>query len=108
MTKEQILEEIRDQLIKGGDWEVKLNNKELEQMEQVGGEDQGTEYYVVWKIPGETRDMFVRASAHYTSYDGTDWSEAQIEFVEPYQKSITAWKTAKEAYNDEFQQVVNE
>ena len=59
------------------------------EVEQYGGEGQGDEYYVVFKI----EDRLFKKDAWYSSYDGTDWDECgPVYEVESFQKTITDYR----------------
>ena len=60
-------------------------------VEEHGGEDQGTEWYVVYKF--EDHDVYIKVSGYYTSYNGTDFDGgwACCSDVKPTEKTITVY-----------------
>lgn len=63
----------------------------IECVEQRGGEGEGDEYWIVFKI-GE---RYFRKNAFWVSWDGVDW-EGSIEEVRPEQQTVTVWKAIHE------------
>lgn len=58
--------------------------------EQVGGEDQGREYFTVYKFSNTKNTAFVKFDGWYSSYDGCDFDEAYV--VRPEQVLETIYK----------------
>lgn len=58
---------------------------EFEVVDSYGGEGQGETWYVVANL--KDWGFFIRIDAHYQSYDGVDYGEADISEVKP--KTIT-------------------
>lgn len=60
----------------------------LKVVHEWGGEGEGTSIgYVV-----QVENRYFRISGIYDSWEGTEWSWADFDEVEPYQKTITDWK----------------
>lgn len=76
-------------------WEKVLPEIQIEVKEQKGGEDQGSEYYVILQVTKDGKTMLVMVSGYYSSYDGTDWSYADVSEVEAYQKTVTDYREVK-------------
>lgn len=59
---------------------------------QEGGEGQGDQYFVVWKLTDENGDeYYFRADGYYSSYEGVEWDGAELRQVQPRQKTITVY-----------------
>ena len=50
-------------------------------VDSYGGEDQGTDWYVVWNFTDH--DVYIRIDAYYTSYEGTDFENSKFLQVYP-------------------------
>lgn len=74
------LEEFRNFLLK--------NSLVVNHVEQVGGMDQGSHYYVIWECDGH----YFRNITHYASHYGiSDWFGVKEVF--PHTKQVTYYKT---------------
>jgi hypothetical protein len=63
-----------------------------EEVDQVGGEDEGSHWHSVKYF--KDHDVYIKVTGWYSSYDGTDfesWDEACSE-VQPQQKTITVYE----------------
>lgn len=63
---------------------------EIEEVEQYGGEDMGSEYYVVQYF--KDHDVYIRTDGYYSSYNGTDWEDGYGCEVRPKEKTITVYE----------------
>ena len=70
-----------------------LGDFKLELMEDYGGEDQGSEYWAVWKFTLEDEVAewveYVKFDGYYQSYNGADYQG--WEFVTPKKVMVTEW-----------------
>ena len=66
-----------------------INWKEVE---QYGGEDQGSTWYSVKYFPDH--DVYIRVDGYYSSYNGTDFNgwDDDCKEVRPKQKTITVYE----------------
>lgn len=55
-----------------------------------GGEDQGSDYWCVWKFSKDGEDCFVKFYGWYASHYGTDYRG--YKFVTPQQKLVTVYR----------------
>jgi hypothetical protein len=55
-----------------------------------GGEDQGSDYWCVWKFSKDNEECFVKFYGWYASHYGTDYQG--WTFVTPAQKLITVYE----------------
>ena len=55
-----------------------------------GGEDQGSDYWCVWKFSKGNEECFVKFYGWYASHYGTDYQG--YKFVTPQQKTITVYQ----------------
>lgn len=60
------------------------------EIDQYGGEDQGSTWYSVKHFVDH--DVYIKTSGYYTSYHGTDFEEGYGEEVKPTQKTITVYE----------------
>ena len=62
------------------------------EVEQVGGEDEGTTWYAVWYF--ENHDVYIRVDGYYSSYEGTDFYDGWdcCSNVRPKEKTITVYE----------------
>lgn len=72
-----------------------LKDFKVEEVAQKGGEDEGSEYYRVYKLSKDSDLMYVKISGYYNSYEGVDWSYGDVIEVEPYEKTVTDWRKVK-------------
>lgn len=62
----------------------------VEHVDNYGGEDQGSEYWSVYKFTKGADTVFVRFQGYYASYVGSEFHE--WFFVEPKEKTITVYE----------------
>lgn len=62
-------------------WQVK---------DSYGGEDQGSDYWCVWKFSKDGEECFVKFYGWYASHYGTDYRG--YKFVTPQQKLVTVYE----------------
>jgi hypothetical protein len=81
-----------------GEFDYKNNSFEnfnFEVVEQFGGEGKGDHCYYVIKFTrkSDSEDfVYVQFNGYYSSYDGSDYSYGNSYIVEPYEKTIRAWR----------------
>lgn len=105
MTKEEMLQEIKDAVQKGMqgqdptydvDYKKILENPKIEKktLDGYGGEGQGEDLWVVIELfdkdTKETILMF-KAEGSYESWNGSDWSYASVYEVEPREVVVTKY-----------------
>jgi hypothetical protein len=61
-----------------------------ESVDQYGGEDQGSDYWCVWKFSKGGEQCFVKFHGWYASHYGSDYHG--FTFVEPKQKTVTVYE----------------
>jgi hypothetical protein len=74
------------------EWLQNNNIPLWEEIDQKGGEDQGSHWHSVKYF--KDHDVYIKVTGWYSSYNGTDfedWDEACSE-VRPQQKIITVWE----------------
>lgn len=59
-------------------------------VEDVGGEDMGSEYYAVWEFKASDRTFYLRFNGSYYSYDGATYEE--FYEVTPEEVTIIQYK----------------
>jgi hypothetical protein len=59
-------------------------------VDSYGGEDQGSEYYHVWKFTMDNETAFVRFDGTYASHYGTDFDG--WKFVTPREKTVIVYE----------------
>jgi hypothetical protein len=98
-TLEIIFEEISDNSLEcmmnqycGDDLEIALDNQLIhcDIVESYGGEDQGSDYWCVWKFSKGSEECFVKFHGWYASHYGTDYQG--FKFVAPAKKTITVYE----------------
>ena len=69
------------------------NYKITGEIDQHGGEGEGSEYWLVSRIFNKKTEevYFIQFSGYYDSWNGTDWSENYWTVVEPKEKTIVVW-----------------
>ena len=55
-----------------------------------GGEDQGSDYWCIWKFSKDGEDCFVKFYGWYASHYGADYQG--YKFVTPQQKLVTVYQ----------------
>jgi len=60
------------------------------EVDQHGGEGEGGSYHTVKHFT--KHDVYIRLDGFYTSYDGTDFSDYELQEVKPQQKTITVYE----------------
>lgn len=118
LTYQQILEEIKNQCSDvdefateglGGEKvypDAKYGTKEyfvyknpilgiVKQIEQYGGEDQGSNWYVIYYF--EDHDVYIKVTGYYQSYSGLDFYNEWdcCKQVIPQEKTITVYESVK-------------
>jgi len=70
---------------------VKLRSEKISAVvvDRYGGEDQGSEYYHVWKFTMENEVSYVRFDGTYASHYGTDFDG--WKFVTPQEKTVIVY-----------------
>jgi hypothetical protein len=98
-TLEIIFEEINDNSLEcmmkhycGDDIETALDNQQIVYTveDSYGGEDQGSDYWCVWKFSKGNEECFVKFYGYYASHYGTDYQG--YKFVKPAQKTIIVYE----------------
>ena len=67
--------------------EAKIN---FDLVDRYGGEDQGSDYWCVWKFSKGDQDCFVKFYGWYASHYGTDYQG--YKFVAPAQKTVIVYE----------------
>lgn len=81
-----------DEFLDAIDWrsaEITLPSGIVKQVEQKGGEGEGSEYWVVFSVNGDT---LFRVEGYYSSWEGTNWDSAELVEVVPVQVLVTQYK----------------
>ena len=75
-----------------GDAQTALDNQLISWKveDSYGGEDQGSDYWCVWKFSKGNEQCFVKFYGWYASHYGTDYQG--YKFVRPVQKTITVYQ----------------
>jgi len=60
-------------------------------VETAGGEGEGDSAHIIFKIRGR---HFMK-TGYYASFDGFYWDDGRLFEVEPYEKTVTAWREVK-------------
>jgi hypothetical protein len=97
-TLEIIFEELGDGLESmmdqygSDDLEAALNTQQIVYTVEdcFGGENQGSDYWCVWKFSKDGEECFVKFYGYYASHYGTDYQG--WTFVTPQQKTITVYQ----------------
>lgn len=62
-------------------------------VENFGGEGQGDQRYIVFKLTDEFGDEhFFKVDGYYASYDGSSWDGSELYQVTPREKTITVYE----------------
>jgi hypothetical protein len=98
-TLEIIFEELGESSLKcmmhedcDEDTDTALDNKLIHfvTVDQYGGEDQGSDYWCVWKFSKDNEECFIKFYGWYASHYGTEYQG--YKFVAPAQKTITVYE----------------
>jgi len=95
---DEILEVLKEKLNDVSDFayedydDDELGLGEIKEVEQVGGEDEGSTWYSVKHFVDH--DVYVRVDGYYSSYNGTDFYDGWncCSEVKPIQKTITVYE----------------
>lgn len=60
-------------------------------VETAGGEGEGDSAHIIFKIG----DRHFMKTGYYASFDGFYWDDGRLFEVEPYEKTVTAWREVK-------------
>ena len=74
---------------------VALEEFYFEVIEDFGGEGQGDNCHYVIKFTrkSDSEDfIYVKFNGYYSSYNGSDYSYGERYIVEPYEKTVRAWR----------------
>lgn len=83
---EEIAGDLSEDLYGNG---IEVDGLHLTLVEQVGGEGEGDEYFVVFTI--QETGQFFRFDGYYSSYDGTNWEDTALREVQKTAKTITVY-----------------
>jgi hypothetical protein len=74
------------------DIETVLNNHliHFEVVDSYGGEDQGSDYWCVWKFSKDNEECFIKFQGWYASHYGTEYQG--YKFVTPAQKTVIVYE----------------
>lgn len=67
-----------------------LKDIDLERMEQNGGEDEGSDFYSVYKFTRGGETVYIKFQGWYASFVGAEYQG--FSFVEPKKKEITVYE----------------
>lgn len=70
--------------------ELELGLGPIKQIIQHGGEDEGSNWYVVNYF--EDHDVYIKTQGWYSSYEGAQFEDGMGEEVAPTQKTITVYE----------------
>lgn len=75
-----------------GELEIALDNHLINYIavDSYGGEDQGSDYWCVWKFSKDGEECFVKFYGWYASHYGADYRG--YKFVTPQQKLVTVYQ----------------
>lgn len=79
--------DIQDMIDEG---EIPLNDWEVEQVQQFGGEGEGDQFWVVFSFTKDGETKYVKFYGWYESYNGTEYEG--YKFVTPQEKVITVYE----------------
>lgn len=82
-----------------GNYDIQYKNYENDyylvesEVDAYGGEGQGEEYWKVSRVLDKRTNevFFIQFDGHYTSWDGTDWSENYWNIVIPKEVKVVKW-----------------
>lgn len=55
------------------DWATDMDVDKPSTVDSYGGEDQGSNYYAVWKFTRGNEEVFIKFYGYYASYNGADY-----------------------------------
>jgi hypothetical protein len=98
LSFEQIMEVLKEKIEEVSEFafddfnEEELGLGKVEEVEQVGGEDQGSTWYSVKHFV--EHDVYIRVEGYYSSYEGTDFYDGwdSCRNVRPAEKTITVYE----------------
>lgn len=70
-------------------WLDKIGIGSWKEVEQDGGEDQGSNWYSIKYF--EDHDVYIKTQGYYQSYSGTDFHDGYGHEVKPQEKTITVY-----------------
>lgn len=93
MTKSEIIAEVKEQMRKGNhpEYEMEIAGVEITQEDQVGGEDEGSDYYYVMNFKTDTENFNLLISGHYDSNNGTDFTYGDVTEVVKGSRTVECW-----------------
>lgn len=71
-------------------WQDSIGLGEWEEIEQYGGEDQGSTWYSIKHFVDH--DVYIKTDGYYQSYNGTEFEEGYGYEVFPKQKTVTVFE----------------
>jgi len=86
------LEQMMDEYGCYGEIATALDNQMINYaaVDRYGGEDQGSDYWCVWKFSKGDQDCFVKFYGWYASHYGSEYQG--YKFVTPEQKTVIVYK----------------
>lgn len=99
MDKKEVIEILRETVTEEGrdpedsDYEkIEAAGFKVEEVDREGGEDQGSEYYVVLGLTKDGETTYVKCdAAYYASYEGTEWSGGKVYEVTKKKVTVEQW-----------------
>ena len=96
-NKEEIKNNILFQLKDEGKWYCDVNSGNLQDVivrnvYQFGGEDMGMKWEAVYEITTFDEVFYLKVDALYNSYEGIDFSDAEIYEVQSQPKTVKVWE----------------
>ncbi len=98
MNKSEIIELIENKIMHEGpyDYLFEIDNVKIIEIEMKGGEGQGEHHHVVFEVESPNfPKFFVKADGYYSSYGGTEYSDADVYEAESYMKEVKDWREVK-------------
>jgi hypothetical protein len=73
--------------------EKEVGGSKVTLQEQHGGEGEGDEYWLVFRVENsDGSEQFFRVDGYYASYDGTSWDGAQLREVNAVPRTVVFYE----------------
>lgn len=82
-----------DEYIQYGLSEIK-SDLTFKQVQQVGGENQGSTFFIVYEVTNANNDkVHIKFDGYYSSYNGSEFDNGlDFTMVEPFMREVRDWR----------------
>lgn len=84
------LDQVMELFISYGDG-IEIPSGTVKHVDEFGGEDMGSQRWIIFRVGEDYFQVF----GYYNSWDGDNWEGAELEEVEPFERTVTSYRKKK-------------